>query len=174
MDAQTPIFSSESLHFTVADSQCQMTGSYIFKNPGGRRLFTRLYYPFSMVEDSSFPHQIQVNSGADQKALPIAKHAQGISFELMIEAKADQEILVSYTQSIRDQQFRYILMSTWEWGRELDSVHYEIKIPTHLRLNSCSLEIDTTEIWTDHFLHRIERVKFLPLNDLEFTWGSTQ
>ena len=170
--AQTPQFVGEYLQFLVSDSAVVLQGRYEFRNSGPVPSRTRLFYPVPLSAAAPFPQYFKVRTLPAGIDLPFQVHAGGISFLLEIAARDTLEIGIEYCQSAPEKQFRYILTSTRKWGKPLSWVRYEIRIPSHLVLNTCSLDIDSTLVFPEYLLHGIQRKNFLPLNDFDIEWGS--
>jgi hypothetical protein len=170
--AQAPLFVAEDLQFIVSDTLCQMQGCYQFENKSGQTNKARLFYPFHLDQDSPFPKAYEVRLGEEKTPTPVFVQPRGISFMIEIAPESRQQVWVSYTQAIHNQDFTYILKTTQSWKRPLEHASYEIRIPRHLSLTFCSHEIDTTVQQTDFLIHRIVRENFLPSRDLQIKWGN--
>jgi len=171
LSAQTPIFVGESLLFQVTDSMCVVVGKYSFQNPSDVKCKTRLFYPVLLNDGLVRPHKYEVRYFGTDINIPYAEIEAGISFILEIDPFSATDIYVQYWQAAEKQRFNYILTSTRRWGRALEYAAYEIQVPTHLELESCSLEIDSTIIKQEYSIHFITRENYLPKNDFNIVWG---
>jgi hypothetical protein len=170
--AQSPIFLGEDLLFYVSDSLCVLRGEYHFMNPSEKALRTRLFYPFPVSKQLPFPDMIEFLSMDTGTHLPIMGAEKGVSFVLPMDAVSETSIHVEYWQTAEHNFFKYILTSTRNWGRSLEWANYEIHVPEHLKLEYCSLDIDTSWVEIEEKVYLISREKFLPVNDLIIRWGN--
>ena len=169
--AQSPVFLGEDLVFYLSDSLCVMRGVYHFLNPTETRVKTRLFYPFPVSDSLPFPDKVEVLS-LDTGTHPLLLGSQnGVSFILEIEPLEESSFQVEYWQSAEHHFFEYILTSTQKWNRALEWASYEIHVPDHLRLEYCSLAVDTSWVEIEKTVYSIYRESYLPMKNFELRWG---
>lgn len=171
VQGQSARFVGEDLQVTISDSLCRMSGTYSFENPSEEALSTRLFYPFYLDQELPFPVSYSVVSGERRDPLAVSIHPGGISFPLDLQPGQQQSIQVRYDQVTRARKFIYILTSTQVWGTPLKHARYEIRMPQHLQLENCSLNIDSETSTGDFHIYRIEEQEFLPSQEFIIQWG---
>jgi len=170
--AQSPIFLGEDLVFYLSDSLCVMRGVYHFLNTAETRVKTRLFYPFPVSDSLPFPDKVEILSLDTGTYPPLLGSQNGVSFILEIEPLEESSFQVEYWQSAEHHVFEYILTSTQKWSRALEWASYEIHVPDHLRLEYCSLTVDTSWVEIEKTVYSVYRENYLPMKNFELRWGS--
>lgn len=166
---QTIRFSSEKLEFLIGDNSVALTGKYSFQNLHDRPVAQPLIYPFVITEDLPFPDSVDVRL-ENGRPEHFSKGKEFISFIVEIPPKSESTIEVYYRQPVKKNRFEYILTTTRNWQKPLDSADFLIRVPEFYDLAELSFPYERIDTTAGFYIYRLHFEDFYPDKNLIFAW----
>lgn len=162
--AQLPDFFREYISVELHKDFVEINGVYQLRNTNDLAQRINLLYPFPI--DSTFGPVSNVyafetaNDSTINRLLKIGK--KGAMIKLVIEARSEKTLYIGYQQKLLGNKAEYILITTQNWKKPLESSQIELIVPDELLIENLSYQpIDTlsSDGKTHYFIHKFN---FMP------------
>jgi hypothetical protein len=87
---------------------------------------------------------------------------KGAMVKLEIEAISVKTLYIGYQQKIKGNKAEYILTTTKNWGKPLESSQIELIVPTNIKVESISYSAKDTLVSDDKTHYFIHELNFMP------------
>lgn len=168
--SQSINFKKEKIEISVKDNHCTLTGYYFFENNDLKDKTQTIYYPFVINNSLPYPDSIFVFDNSTLKTLPFRKLKEGIIFDINIPPGSITQIKVQYRQNLIDNYFEYILTTTQNWKKPLESAEFNILLPSSYLNPNISYSEDLTIQGTDYIAYTFTKINFMPDKNLIIKW----
>lgn len=160
-------FYKEDLKFQLDTNSFTVDGLYYFSNSDSVKISQFIFYPFpvdetfgtidtALVYDSTLKKKIEFSRIKDNK---------GISFPLSIEGYGFRKIRIYYRQELKENKAEYILKTTQNWGKPLETADYTLTIPDKIKIDSISYPADKIIQINASLIYYWSKKNFLPQKD---------
>jgi hypothetical protein len=167
-------FKKEIIEIKIQDGYCILTGNYFFENNELDNTESLIYYPFVINNSLPYPDSISVFNFSTQQLTSYQKIKNGISFNVKIEPESITQIKVIYKQKVTDNYFEYILTTTLDWKKPLESAEFNILLP-HSCLNQyISYKEDSIINLKNFICYTLTKTNFLPEKNLIIRWENEE
>jgi hypothetical protein len=163
-------FKKEIIEIKIQDGYCILTGNYFFENNELNSSESLIYYPFVINNSLPFPDSISVINLSTLQSTSFLKFKDGISFNVKIEPNSITQIKVLYTQKVPDNYFEYILTTTLDWRKPLESAEFNILLPTSCLNPHISYKEDSVINDKNFLCYTFTKTNFLPEKNLIIRW----
>jgi hypothetical protein len=166
--AQDLQFYKEDLTFTILDNFLKVDGYYYFCNVGDKIFKGNLYYPFPV--DSNYYDNIdslKIEMG-NTVFTNLKLHHRGVYIPILLESYKSIVYHITYRQKLLKNKAEYILTSTQQWNRPLESASYRLVIPESLKIKIFSYQPDSIKKDSNNTVFYWDRINFLPQKDMVF------
>ncbi len=149
ISAQDLQFYREEILFRLDGEKIQTEAVYYFCNIGPEKIRVRLFYPFP-GDDLEFVDSLIIADGRTEMPVTYERSGRGIFFEVSLDPYGQAAYRVYFRQSLQDDHYRYILTSTYAWGRPFESALYRLYVPAGFNVDSLSMVPDSIYLQGDH------------------------
>jgi hypothetical protein len=166
---QQPVeFARERIAVNLDGTAIAVDGDYVLRNPAGTDRVQKLYYPFPVDSTHPFPDSISVW----RKRAPVTfeQSGNGIVFSVEVGGGKSAGFRVVYVQRCFDNSGCYILTTTSQWNRPLESAEFEITVTDAVNLEWCSYELTPAGKIEGMRTYEFYQKNFMPEKDLCFRW----
>jgi hypothetical protein len=167
-------FVREEISIRVHGPLCTLDGRYEFKNTQDRTALWPIFYPLLNSATIPLADSIRISDAGTEKLLPFESGVNGVSFALNMPPRASRAIRISYRQLTPKRRMEYILTSTKQWGKPLESATFRVAVPDSLRLTHISIPYDSLTTRGHDVEYFIRRKVFMPWSNLVITWERRQ
>jgi hypothetical protein len=165
------LFDSESVSVEVKfPDTVSVNGTYCLVNPSVDHFAQMIFYPFPVDSTMKYPFSIVVHQKDSIDTIPYSKKADGIFFFIDVEPKKSALFKVVYSQQVKGQNGKYILLTTREWNRPLRRSNLMISIPDKSGLTYISYDVDTVFSTNKRLNYQFKFKDFMPSKDMMFSW----
>ena len=169
--AQRIEFISEDLVFTIEPVFFTVNGDYCFRNPSNSLLTNRIYYPVAGNTGFNPFDSIMVFDISSPSVPLIVEIKDSIAnFAMTIPPFSEKCVRVFYRQRHNGIVARYILTTTKNWGKSLESAKYTLTSGKNMKLTWVSIPPDNESEFDDMRLYTWKRAQFMPEADFVFTF----
>jgi hypothetical protein len=169
-EAQSISFKKEIIEVKVAQDYCTLNGDYFFENNGFNSSETQIYYPFVINNSLPFPDSISIYNNSTLQFLPYLKLKEGISFRIKVEPHSIIQLKVIYKQNILKNYFEYILTSTADWNKPLESAEFNILFSPSCLNPNISYKEDSIKASKEFIQYAFTKLNFMPEKNLVIKW----
>lgn len=167
-------FIGEHITMQVSQDTVAIHGIYTFRNRTSVSQRCRVVFPFHVDEFSEYPNDMRafVVEGADTLGIDLYPALASNSARLAVPVRANAEVAwhLLYRQRINSAYARYILTSTREWGRSLDTATYRFVVPAHYEETITWPPATLVGIHDGWRVLECTREDFLPERDMVVMW----
>lgn len=156
-------FEKEDITFEIKDSLFSVQGIYYFNSTSTNK--TAFLYPFPTDSIYSKPFKIRlayVNSG---KTIEYKMVNDSSSIMFRVYTDLNQPILISYTQGLKSNKARYILLTTNYWRKSIKQVDYKLVTDSNLSIKEFSIQPDKTIQIDNNKVYFWHKEDFTPIKD---------
>jgi hypothetical protein len=167
-------FVREEISIRVHEGYCTLDGWYEFKNTQNDAAFWPIFYP--LLNNAAIPlaDSIRITDAETEDVLPFESGVNGVSFALTMPPRAPKAIRISYRQRTPKERMEYILTSTKQWGKPLESATFRVVVPDSLRLTHISIPYDSLTKRGHEVEYVIHKKAFMPRSNLIVKWKRRQ
>ncbi|RKY33270.1 MAG: hypothetical protein DRP74_00085 [Candidatus Omnitrophota bacterium] len=165
-------FFKEKVTLSIDKGELNVEGIYYIRNKFSEEEELVILYPFPIDRYHSYPHQISINyiDGKNRESVQFIQEEEGVLWPLKIAAGATKCILIEYNQAFKDKEATYITTTTQGWGKALEEAKFIVSVPADFREVKLSYQPDKTEAKNNRVFYYINKVDFLPVEDLVVKW----
>ncbi|MFW5663447.1 MAG: hypothetical protein ACOCYD_00255 [bacterium] len=155
----------EDLTFEITDSVFIVQGLYFFSSPVEKDYL--IVYPFPSENTYGHPFDIQVIdvNTSDTLAYKMADNQSSMAFTARISAQT--QLYITYSQTLKSNKARYILMSTRSWNKPLERAEYKLLTDTNLVISGFSMPPGNTITVEGKHIYIWQKENFMPEKDFE-------
>jgi hypothetical protein len=154
----------------VHGDHCTLDGKYEFRNNENQAALWPIFYPLLNTDAIPLADSVQIHDAQTGQPLPFESGINGISFALNMPPLASRSIRISYRQLTPKRRMKYILTSTQQWGRPLESATFRIVVPDSLTIEHISIPASIHSRQDHDVEYLIEKKAFMPRSNLIITW----
>lgn len=156
-------FEKEDITFEIENGIFTVRGIYYFNSDSEKEY--SILYPFPTDTIYGNPFKIEVSYINSNKNIEYktTKDSSAVFFRIL--ANPEQPILITYSQRLKTNKARYILLSTNQWHKPLIQADYKLITPLNFSITSLSvkpdkeIQIDNKKIYLWH------KENFMPQKD---------
>jgi len=163
-------FVREEISIHVHGEYCTLVGRYEFRNTQNHAALWPIFYPLLNTDTIPLADSIRIRDAGTEELLPFESGVSGVSFALNMPPRASKSIRISYRQRTPKQRMDYILTSTQQWGKPLESATFRVVVPDSLRLTHMSPDYDSLMKRGHDVEHFIHKKVFMPHSNLSIKW----
>jgi len=163
-------FVREEIIVRVHGDYCALDGTYEFRNAEEHALPWPIFYPLLNTAVIPLADSIRICDAGTEELLPFESGVNGVSFALNMPPRASRIIRISYRQRTPKERMEYVLTSTKEWGRPLESATFRVVVPNALRLTHMSLPYDSVMKRGNNVEYFTRKKTFMPRSNLILEW----
>lgn len=167
-------FVREEISVRVHGDYCTLDGRYEFKNTQNDAALWPIFYPLLNTATIPFADSICIRDAGTKEVLPFESGVNGVSFALNMPPRASKTIRISYRQRTPKERMEYILISTKQWGKPLESATFRVVVPDSLRLTHISIPYDSLTKRGHDVEYIIQKNAFMPRSNLIIKWERRQ
>lgn len=162
--AQRTEFYKEDLHFYLEPNYFITEGFYYFSNNDSANNNHIIFYPFPTGNKYGKVDSVSVFDNTFKKEISFSqqKNNTGISFPLTLEGYGFRKIKIVYRQRLYGNIAEYILTTTKNWGKPLETANYSLTIPVKIRIDSLSYPADSVKFDNKRNTYYWNKKNFLP------------
>ncbi len=168
--SQSISFKKELIEAKIQDDYCTLTGNYFFENNELNGSESPIFYPFVISSSLSYPDSISVFNLTTLQPITFTKLKDGISFIVRIEPGSTTQLKIIYKQKVPDNYFEYILTTTLDWKKPLESAEFNILLPASCLNPDISYKEDSIISDKNFLCYTFTRSNFLPKKNLIIRW----
>ena len=167
-------FVREEISICVHGDYCTLDGTYEFRNTQNDVALWPIFYP--LLNNATIPlaDSILIRDAGTEEPLPFESGVNGVSFALTMPPRASRAIRISYRQLTPKRKMEYILTSTKQWGKPLESATFRIVVPDSLRLVYISIPTNSHTKRGHETEYLIRKKAFMPRSNLIIKWERRQ
>lgn len=169
--AQSVDFFRENINIDICDTSCSLKGAYYFKNVDETPVSRTLYYPFVINHELPVPDSISVFDRTRSAEIKYVLSKSGILFPLEIPERSIVVIDIFYHQKTPASKFEYILLTTQEWHKPLDSAEFRCVIPQGLHISHMSYPFKKINSDAKGTVYSFRKRNFAPEKNLNIKWA---
>lgn len=159
-------FTDEEIRITVRPHSINVDAFYHYRNPFPFPVHQGYVLPFPEDADHFPPDGIEIlQPGPEERPVPVLRFLGKHRFSIDFRGGGDVILHLHYKQATHRERGRYILTSTWPWGRPLEKAVYRL-IPEGVQIVSSNYPLIPDRSGAFHWT----REQFMPLADWRFTW----
>ena len=158
-------FEEEDITFEIRDSVFIVQGLYYF-NSESEKQFSLLYpFPTDTIYGKPFDIHVMNLKTCDTISYKIKKDSSLIVFPALIKGKTP--IMISYSQRLKSNKAKYILLSTNYWNKPLKRLDYKLITELGLTVKNFSIPPDKKIILDNKKIYLWQKEYFKPVKDFE-------
>ena len=158
-------FEKEDISFEIRDSVFIVQGIYYFNSETEKQY--SILYPFPTDTIYSKPFNIKVTNlhSKDTIIYKTKKDSSSIGFPVLISGVTP--IIISYSQQLKSNKAKYILLSTNYWDKPLMQVDYKLIVGLNFNVKKFSIPPDKMIILDNKKIYLWQKENFTPMIDFE-------
>ncbi len=163
-------FYKEDLKFSLETKYFTVDGAYYFSNSDSIKVKQIIFYPFPLAKELGNIDSISVYDSTERKVISFSKmnDNSGISFPLLMEGYGFRKIKIHYRQQLKGNMAEYILQTTKNWGKPLETANYSLCVPVNVKIDSLSYTADSIKHLGNKYIYYWTKKNFLPKKDFYF------
>jgi hypothetical protein len=162
-------FFKENISFQLTRETFFIDGYYWFSNPSDKNAEKIIFYPFGNTTSMEVIDSIEVFNMTKRFVQHVSKRTEGgIYFIATLAARDTVVYRVMYRQKLIYDSVRYILRSTRQWGKPLESAEFTLRVRSPIDMLSCTYRPDTLYSIQGEKIYYWKMKNFLPDYDLVF------
>jgi hypothetical protein len=159
-------FFKENISFRLTGEGFFVEGYYWFSNATDNNREKLIFYPFGNTTNSEIIDSIGVFNLTQSTPQYISRRTKhGIYFLVSLAARDTVVYRVTYRQKIIHDSVRYILKSTQQWGKPLESAEYTVRVHPPFEIQSFTYQPDTLYYIQGEKIYYWKRKNFMPHDD---------
>jgi hypothetical protein len=167
-------FVREEITIRVHGACCTLDGRYEFRNTGDHAVLWPIFYPLLNTDAIPLADSVHIHDAETEELLPFESGVNGVSFAFNMPPCASKVIRISYRQRTPKKRMDYVLTSTKQWGKPLESATFRVVIPDSLRLTHMSIPYDSLTKRGHNVEYIIQKKAFMPRSNLIIKWERRQ
>jgi hypothetical protein len=164
-------FVRERIRVGIRPAGIGVEGVYVFRNELPEPATVPLFYPFPVDSIHPWPTWIVVCSQEGDDLSFSRPRFDGILFRVTLPADGIAAVRVAYEQPSLDHSGCYILTTTSEWGRPLETAEFEVAVPVGINLETMAYDADELVRERGVQVYRFTRHRFMPTRNLCVRWS---
>jgi len=151
----------------------RVSALYYFRNDSDEHVKQGIRYPFPVDRFHLYPRVVRVweKNGDDLRPMGFVHKDRDVLWSMELEAREEVVVRVDYTQEIRRPRAIYIVTTTQDWRRPIETAEFEFRVPAGLDSVRLSFEADRREVEGDTIVYYVKYNDFMPDEDLTVTWS---
>lgn len=165
--AQLPDFFREYITVELSNEYVEINGVYDLRNNSGNPQNINLFYPFpidSMYNEVSNVYAFETTKDSTLNRL-MKINKKGAMVKLEIDARSVKTLYIGYQQKLNGHKAEYILTTTKNWGKPLESSQIELIVPNNIKVESISYQAKDTLVSDDKTHYFIHELNFMPVKN---------
>jgi hypothetical protein len=160
-------FYKEDLKFSLETKYFTVDGAYYFSNSDSVKIKQIIFYPFPVRKELGDIDSISVYDSTEKKEISFFNMSEnsGISFPLLMEGYGFRKIKIHYRQQLKGNMAEYILQTTRNWGKPLETANYSLFVPDNIKVDSLSYIADSIKHPSHNNIYYWAKKNFLPQKD---------
>lgn len=160
-------FYKEDLKFNIDTKYFSVDGAYYFSNSDSVKIKQIIFYPFPVAKELGNIDSVSVYDTTENKVISFSKmnDSPGISFPLLIEGYGFRKIKIHYRQQLKGNMAEYILQTTKNWGKPLETANYSLTVPRNLKIDSLSYITNSIQHLGNTNIYYWIKKDFMPQKD---------
>ena len=163
-------FYKEDLKFYLDTNNFIVDGYYYLSNNDSSKVSQIIFYPFPTEADFGNVDSISVFDDTFKKEISFykAKDNSGITFLLQMEGYGFRKIKIIYRQRLNNNIAKYILRTTQNWGKPIESANYILSVSDKIKIDSLSYPADSARVVNNKTIYYWSKKNFFPREDFIF------
>jgi hypothetical protein len=165
-------FFKENISFRLTSEFFYVDGYYWFSNISDKNVEKLIFYPFGSTTSTEVIDSVEVFNMTKGFAQQVSKRSEGgIYFIATLAARDTVVYRIMYRQKLIYDGVGYILRSTRQWGKPLESAEYTLRVRSPIDMLSCTYRPDTLYSIQGEKIYYWKKKNFLPDHDLVFHYS---